>query len=191
MSSQSDKQKLRDALREQRKQLTPSCREEAALALAQQLAQLIPSYQKIAYYWPLQNEMDPRPLMQTLKGPHYLPVIASDSLQLKFYPYEPGDPLQPNRFGILEPTISRKTPITPEELDIVLVPLLGFDLKGSRLGMGGGYYDYNFSFLKNNLQPKPLLIGLGFEFQKLADIPEDPWDIHLHWVATESRVYQF
>lgn len=81
--------------------------------------------------------------------------------------------------------------IFPKNLDFVLVPLVGFDLRGHRLGMGGGCFDKTFAFLLEGSSSKPLLIGLGYECQEVADLPKEEWDVSLAGVLTERKFILF
>ena len=76
------------------------------------------------------------------------------------------------------------------ELDLILAPLVGFDTHGNRLGMGGGYYDRTFAYLKHRLHwQKPRLIGLAYELQRVADLANHAWDVPLQSVVTEQHIY--
>lgn len=97
--------------------------------------------------------------------------------------------LTTNRFGILEPqplgVLQR-----PQHLDLIVVPLLGFDRQGARLGMGGGYYDRTFAFrLKRKAWRRPLLVGLAFACQEVTHVPRNAWDLQLDYVVTNTAVY--
>jgi 5-formyltetrahydrofolate cyclo-ligase len=77
--------------------------------------------------------------------------------------------------------------IAARKLDLVLTPLVAFDKNCQRIGMGGGYYDRTFSFLRARQQLlKPKLVGLAFACQQVPEIPANPWDIRLYSVITES-----
>lgn len=71
------------------------------------------------------------------------------------------------------------------------MPLVGFNLQGHRLGMGGGYYDRTFQFLRDETIHKPFMLGLAYELQKMEYIPVDPWDISMDGVLTEEKLYLF
>ncbi len=75
-------------------------------------------------------------------------------------------------------------------LDAVVVPVIGFDSRGWRLGQGGGYYDRTFGFVSRKARPRPLLIGLAYECQRLASAPREAHDVRLHAVLTERRLYR-
>lgn len=193
MSTSNEKMLLRTKLREQRSQLHIDFCKTAAKQVADQLKllALLQSAKHIAYYWPMQNELDPTPLIQELNSSiHYLPVLDNQTKVLQFYSHEKNETLINNKLGIPEPSINNSA-ILASELDVVFVPLLGFDLKGNRLGMGGGYYDHSFAFLNNTEKKKPILIGLAYDFQKLDDIPSEAWDVKLDYVATELDLYSF
>lgn len=74
--------------------------------------------------------------------------------------------------------------------DLVLVPLVGFDDDGNRLGMGAGFYDRHFAFLRHRMAwHRPLLLGLGFELQRVARLPAKPRDVPLWGIVTERGVH--
>jgi 5-formyltetrahydrofolate cyclo-ligase len=187
--------RLRQSIRRQRRSLT---RAEAAFC-AEQLAQrtarhnLVLKSQRIAAYLAADGEIDPYPLMQSLwqlGKTIYLPVLVTFSRQqLWFAEFEPSDELAFNRFGIPEPV--RRRLIKPSALDLVLTPLVAFDCSGHRIGMGGGYYDRSFAFLRRRQHlRKPHLLGLAYELQKQDVIIPNDWDIPLDAVATEMHIYQ-
>ena len=96
--------------------------------------------------------------------------------------------LRQNRYGIGEPAGLRYCAIAPAQLDIVLLPLAGFDKNGGRLGMGGGFYDRCFAFKKRSAQQKPLLIGIAHHCQEVSALPVDNWDIGLDMIITDRAV---
>lgn len=186
---------LRQTIRRQRRALTHS---EAAVC-AEQLAQqarkhpLLLHSHRIAAYLSNDGEMDPYPLLQSLWSAGkqvYLPVLVPFSRQtLWFARFNPDDMLAVNRFGIPEPVQRRL--IKPSALDLVLTPLVAFDAAGHRIGMGGGYYDRTFAFLRQRQHwHKPSLLGLAYEFQKQATIKPNKWDVPLDAIATEARIYE-
>lgn len=108
---------------------------------------------------------------------------------LKFVEYKKNDFLQLNKYSILEPVFSAEKLLEEKKLDVVLVPLLAFDLNGHRLGSGGGYYDRTFSFLVSRERPlKPYLIGIGYNVQQSNDLEEDEWDIVLDGMLTDKKL---
>jgi 5-formyltetrahydrofolate cyclo-ligase len=118
----------------------------------------------------------------------YAPLLIGD--RLAFRSLEPGSPLTANRFGIPEPTTGAA--IDPRSLDLVLTPLVGFDRSGTRLGMGKGYYDRTFRFLRHRRNwLKPKLIGIGFDFQEVSTIATAPWDVPLWGVVTNDGARHF
>lgn len=141
----------------------------------------------IAAYCATRDEFDTRPFIATICETKrcYLPVITHNK-SLIFVRYQPGDRLKPNAFGILEPTEPKEV-CEPAALGMVLLPLLAFDALGHRLGMGGGYYDRTFEFLKTQpaMSKRPHLAGLAYALQEADDLPVDPWDVTLDSVITE------
>jgi 5-formyltetrahydrofolate cyclo-ligase len=184
--------KLRRELRTRRAALGPGDRLAAADAVATHLAAQPtlrePGY--VAGYWAVSGEL-PLHAVQLRLAPGQvwcLPVVQEDGL-LRFAPWRPGDPLEPNRYGIPEPTHGTEATLPPEALRLVLMPLLGFDREGGRLGMGGGYYDRSFAFRQSRPAP-PVLVGVGFACQELPALDPEPWDVALDAVLTERGFHR-
>ncbi len=124
----------------------------------------------------------------------YLPLVA-DNNRMSFVAYDSDTSLVANRYGILEPAAETARYRAPETLDVVLVPLVGFDSQCNRMGMGGGYYDRAFAEQKNTRNtasdsntPKPLLIGVAYDLQRVDTVFPDWWDVPLDVVVTPTEV---
>jgi 5-formyltetrahydrofolate cyclo-ligase len=120
----------------------------------------------------------------------YLPRIDNYRLGRMSFARCDGD-LRPNRYGIAEP--GQAAPARrAADLDIALLPLVGFDAHGVRLGMGGGYYDRAFAFRRYpRAVPRPRLIGIAFACQQVDALPVAPHDVRLDAVVTESGLTRF
>lgn len=193
MTTSTNKGLLRQSLRFKRQQISVEQQEKKALAAAQQLSDLPDFIQAkhIAGYWPVDSEMSPLPIFEAAFAQQkqcYLPLIQEDSKALQFVEYKLNDALIPNRYGILEPDPSERSSYPLEKLDLILVPLVGFDESGHRLGMGQGYYDQTLQYLNNK---KPLVLGLAYEIQQIETLPKDEWDVALHGILTEKRYLTF
>ncbi|WDR01170.1 5-formyltetrahydrofolate cyclo-ligase [Devosia algicola] len=140
----------------------------------------------VAGYWRIRDELDCQPILVRLMDslqPVVLPVVMGPNEPLELRVWEQGAALYPAGFGTLAPA-----DLAPRaEPDIVLMPLLGFDAKGTRLGYGGGYYDRTLAHFKK----RPRLVGLAFCAQELDDIPREDHDMPLDAVVTEDGVRQF
>lgn len=189
-----DRSSLRRSLRLKRKTLTPAQQADAALSATQQLTAL-PEYRAakhIAVYWAADGELDPALLAAHARaqGSHiYLPVISINHAGLRhmeFREYLPTATVAANHFGIPEPLADAAT-LAPTELDMVIVPLVGFDPNGNRLGMGGGFYDTSFAFKKEG-DATPLLVGFAHSCQACSALPAEEWDVPLDLIVTEQSV---
>lgn len=147
----------------------------------------------IACYFSTQDELDTTRIITAVLNDDkncYLPVVANNIEVMQFAHYDDKTLLHQNRYGILEPLFPDYINIAL--LDIVLMPLVAFDKRGYRLGMGGGYYDKTFSFLVSKARPaKPLLMGLAYAKQETAMIPEDVFDVTLDAIITEHGIHWF
>lgn len=187
------RQLSRKQLRQQRAKITFNEQKIASNLITEQLSHhpIFLLSQTIASYIPIQHEIDPSVLIQKAwnnKKACYLPILQAQ--QLIFCAYQANTLLKKNQWAILEPPLSLETCISPENIDLVLVPLVGFTEKGQRLGMGAGFYDRSFAFLLNSPRPtRPFLLGLAYEWQKLTAFTEKNWDVPLNAVITEKKIY--
>ena len=157
-------------------------------------AKLFMRVRRIGFYLPFGGEMDLLPLLNQalqLGKACYLPIVPQKfQRQLKFSRLTARRSWYLNRFGIHEHWSPRQ--IRARQLDLLFVPLVGFDEVGYRLGMGGGFYDASLAYLRRRkVWRKPYLVGVGYECQKLAKVPHDPWDMPLDAVVTEKQLYRF
>ena len=193
--NQSQRQQLRKLIRQRRQQLSPAQQQQAANDLVSQaLALPALSYsQHIALYLANDSELDTFPLIQTLwqQGKQlYLPVLHPFAAgYLLFVRYDKDTLLYPNRFGIPEPLAQCHRLLPVNQLDIIFTPLVAFDLKGNRLGMGGGFYDRTLSQLPTKSRSK--VIGLAHNCQQVDAVPTDSWDIPLNKVITPGEYFDF
>lgn len=120
----------------------------------------------------------------------YLPRITSFRRRQMVFA-SAGGSRRANRYGIAEPVPGSRE-IHASMLDIVLVPLVGFDARGARLGMGGGYYDRAFAFRRHRrVLSHPRLIGIAFACQEVDALPATVHDVFLDAVVTEHGLTRF
>lgn len=189
-----DYRALRQEIRARRRAMAPAEARHAALQLARILRRdrLIRNSRRIAAYIAADGEMDPQPLIENLWSlgkAVYLPVLVPFTRnRLWFARYTPESRLVINRFGIPEP--DRAELVRAGALDLVLTPLVAFDHTGHRIGMGGGFYDRSFAFLRTRRHwHKPRLLGIAYGFQQQSVITAAPWDVPLDAIATETGVH--
>ena len=177
---------LRQQLRQRRRDLPAAVRLAAAEHLADGLLALpfAPTQGHVAGYWAMDGEIAlHRWQMQLPAGLTYcLPVLHEKTL--RFAPWRPGQALTTNRFGIPEPDLALDDTLAPEQMALVVAPLVGFDAQGRRLGMGGGWYDRSFAFRHQRPAP-PWLVGVGFSVQQVDDLPVQPWDVAVDAICTD------
>jgi 5-formyltetrahydrofolate cyclo-ligase len=182
-----DKAALRRRARVLRRALPADDRRRAEYAIAGHLREraLRADWRRVAAYAASASEADLAPWFDTVGGDVRLalPAIDADGV-LAFRDWRPGDPLVPGPFSISQP-VAAAQPLDPALFDVVLLPLLGFDARGMRLGSGAGYYDRAFAFRRRQAPP-PRLVGVAFEAQRFERLPRDPWDVTLDAVVTEA-----
>lgn len=187
---------LRRVLRQRRRALSRSQQRLAARNLYRQLAQS-PQFRRarhIALYLPNDGEIDPRPLLVAAqkRGKHtYLPVLSAwPRTKMVFQRVSQHEKLAGNRFRILEPRTQPKRQRKVWALDLVLLPLVGFDDRGGRLGMGGGFYDRSLAYLRMRKNwHMPTLLGLAHECQRVEELTMASWDVPLQATVTDKAWY--
>ena len=142
----------------------------------------------VSGYFPIRSEADPLPLLDELGrlgAICALPRVAGAELPLTFHVWEPGNTTQKGPFGTRVPP--RDAPLLVP--DIVLVPMLAFDLVGMRLGYGGGFYDRTLEKLRD--EGDCLAVGIAYAAQERDELPHDSYDEQLDWVVTEMGCRRF
>lgn len=172
---------LRQTLRDRRRALDPAFRAAAAEQLADALPTMPPAA-VVAAYWPRGSELDIRPALRRLAGAGHalaLPVVVERDTPLVFRQFRFGDPLV--RGNGADVPVDQAPELEP---DVLLVPLLGFDRTGARLGQGAGYYDRTLARLRARRAVRA--IGVGFAVQEVPDVPAGPLDQRLDLIVTEA-----
>lgn len=182
--------KVRQQMRSQRRALSDqqSLNYATNFALLFSNSKTFRTARHIAFYMANDGELDLSPLIQIAwsRGKTcYLPVLnAPYDKRLKFAKYVTGAPMGKNRYGIDEPMVAARKHRLGINLDLVLTPLVAFDNKGNRIGMGGGYYDRTFAYQKHRQHwHRPKLIGVAYDFQRVKKIKAESWDVPLHSIA--------
>lgn len=190
-----DAHSLRKHLRKGRSTLTSSQRQNKNASIVKYLEQLtlLKQASSVAAYLSYGPEPDIGLTIEKIVADQkscYLPCICENKT-LVFKEYLGSHRLTPNTFGILEP-LDNHCSINASQLDIVLMPLVGFDPYGNRLGMGGGYYDRTFAFKHSTLTfRKPFLLGVSYALQEVSALHTNHWDIPLDGVVTEDGIKMF
>jgi 5-formyltetrahydrofolate cyclo-ligase len=181
---------LRDRGIEERSKLPDQLHAEYSLSICRRFlnSPFFFRCQNIACYLSFADEVDTSMIIERAwrtKKRVFVPIIETGH-EMRFIEIKRNTRIERNQYGIWEPVSGHE--ISPRELDVVVTPLVAFDEKLHRIGMGGGYFDRCFSFLKGNQQwVHPKLVGLAFECQKVEKITPKPWDIRLYHVFSESN----
>ena len=182
----------RTQLRARRQALTNPFREKAAVSMTEQMLSVLSHARAIhiGTYHSLPEEMGTTYLINALMSLDkqvYLPtIIESPSPLLNFISINKKTHFSKNKYQIFEPEINDDNKlIKVSQLDALILPLVGFDLMGNRLGMGKGYYDRTLACC----HPHPLLIGIGYACQTLNEVPHNEKDVKLSIIITESQTH--
>jgi 5-formyltetrahydrofolate cyclo-ligase len=181
----SAKQELRDEISQKRSALSPNFRKEAALSAAETFAAAVPikKGQVVSLYWAIRDELNTEPLLLHLVREGHtvcLPVVKGREVPLEFRVWRDDATLYPSGFGTLAP--GEDAPVV--EPDVMVLPMLGFDAKGNRLGYGAGHYDRTIASIE-----KPIFrVGYAYSAQEVDQLPVEPHDKPLDMVVTEAGV---
>ncbi len=138
----------------------------------------------VGIYWPIHREFDPRPAaiyFHQQGATLALPEVVNKHTPLCFQEWWPDAPMKKGAYGIPTPEDAEQI-----NVDVVMIPMLGFDSHGYRLGYGSGYFDRTLAVIK----PRPLAIGIAFEISRLNSVYPQPHDIPMDFVITEAGIYQ-
>lgn len=188
--------KTRREMRRRRRALTAHARRQAALAVRNHLnaARLLRPGMRVGVYLAVNGELDTRPII-ALARRHgcqvFVPVIRSHrGATMWFVPLT--EPLRSSRFGTPEPHTGRHAMVPTRWLDLVLLPVVAYGPTGERLGSGAGFYDRAFAHLHaRRAWRKPLLAGLAYHWQRVDELPAQPWDVPLAAVITDTGITRF
>ena len=189
-----DRRAQRQALRAVRAAIAPQQQRAAAAHVARWIAAtrwLAPG-RRIGLYAAVGHELDTVALLELIRQRGAIPFFPrlenQRARRMTFAPI--GRRHRLNRYGIVEPDTPQRT--SAAFLNIIFMPLLGFDSRGHRLGMGAGFYDRVLAFRRRRLHwPGPLLVGLAHACQEVTAIEATPTDIALDAVVTEMGIRFF
>lgn len=178
------RQKLRREMIGRREALSPEMHASLSAAVRARLHEAFPALPglTVGFCWPVQNEPDLRPLVSELcarGGRVALPVVIRAGAPLAFREWWPDQPLSPDRYGIPSPTDGDF--LVPQ---LLLIPVNAFDEGHYRIGYGGGFFDRTLA----TLSPRPLAVGVGFDFQKVECVRPEAHDQPLDVMITESSL---
>jgi 5-formyltetrahydrofolate cyclo-ligase len=189
-----NKNELRRTLRQARRVISQQQRRCAAQGLRRQVVRsgVLLRHRRIGFYLATGEEMDLLPLLNQaawMGKDCFVPVVPARFQRCLGFSLLTAMPRWYfNRYGIHEHWSPR--PARAWQLGVLFVPLVGFDEEGYRLGMGGGFYDASLAYLRQRKKwRKPLLVGVGYECQKVERVPREPWDVRLDAVVTEKNWY--
>ncbi|MEA9391733.1 5-formyltetrahydrofolate cyclo-ligase [Acerihabitans sp. TG2] len=189
------RQSIRNHIRTQRRQLTALQQTQAASSLMNRLLAdaRIAAASHLALFLSFDGELDTRPLIEVfwqLGKQVYLPVLHPFCPgHLLFQRYDANTPLLKNRLRIDEPKLDVTQLLPVARLQILFTPLVAFDERGQRLGMGGGFYDRTLRHWRRDAGFYP--IGLAHDCQQVAAVPDEPWDVPLPEIVTPSRHWRW
>ncbi|MEQ1944515.1 5-formyltetrahydrofolate cyclo-ligase [Mesorhizobium sp. VNQ89] len=163
----------RERLIAERLSIPTDTRAERSIEIARQLDILLGNVagRVVSLYWPFRGEPDLRPWVASLvarDATPALPVVIEKARPLVFRAYRPGDKLEKGVWNIPIPAVDE--PVTP---NVVIAPLVGVDPGNYRLGYGGGFFDRTLAALPR----KPLVVGIGYQTQRIPTIHPQPHDI--------------
>ena len=180
-----DKDRVRKILRGKKEAMVPEERLEKSYRICRYLTKIIRDGETVMVFTSKEKEVNTRPLIQALfrKGnPVVVPIIVKEDFSLRLSYLRDFSVLVPSTFGVPEP-IGSEIPAAAEDIGTIILPMLGFDRTGGRIGYGAGYYD---RFLSKNQNLRK--IGIAFACQEVENLPVDENDIRMDVIITENGI---
>lgn len=190
-------QTIRETLRQQRQAISTAKKAAYAKEIYKQFLNyyaqfLTSSPKKIASYYASEEEISPRWIDEMLSQSHQLfyPALHPFKKRQLFFAQK-TDIKKHNKYGLQEPLFIAENTLAPWELDVILVPLVGFDLNKNRIGMGGGFYDNSLQFCK--VFNRTEFVGIAFDEQQFSGfehklVAMNDWDIKMDTIITPTRI---
>jgi len=192
-----DSSATRRDIRIRRRSLSPAEQKRNGEAICRHLLSwpVFLKTESIAVYFNSDGEVDLSPVVEhawSMGKKVYLPMLHPFAgNRLWFGAWDRDQRLIPNRYNIPEPDPRVSKPLHGLRLDMVMMQLVAFDLRCSRIGMGGGFYDRTFAFrLRNKNWRRPKLIGIAHDLQRIQRLERNAWDVQMDAVVTERKRYQ-
>lgn len=191
-SSKEQRNLLRQEILAIRRQLTAKESAQAGLSILKTIMQMnvFKRTVNVASYISLSGELCTQDMNEYFMTRHHLCLpymVTGQKGKMDFYSFKKGDELVENRFHILEPKNQPENLVSEDKIDVIIVPLVAFDNKGNRMGMGGGYYDRMLKKVRKDC----LVIGVAYEFQQVDELLVEEWDMPMDIVITEKNCYEF
>jgi 5-formyltetrahydrofolate cyclo-ligase len=180
-----EKSRIRQILRERKNAMTPEERLTKSRAISGHLMPLIRDNETVMAYTSKEMEVNTVPIIRSLLDrniPVIVPIIVKEDISLRLSYLRDFAALVPSTFGVPEP-IGSEIPARGEDVDTIILPMLGFDRSGGRIGYGAGYYD---RFLEKF--PSLRKIGIAFACQEIEKLPLDPTDVRMDHIITEEGI---
>jgi 5-formyltetrahydrofolate cyclo-ligase len=195
--SPTDPARRKQALRTEFRQSRLALNDQVRRRLDQRIQQHLVAHVKhsspdwIGAYLPFDGEPDLEPALMALRErgfPVALPVLSSsDSGTMTLHAWTRDTPLVRNRYGIREPVTGEAVAL--ENIGLLLIPLVAYDRNGTRLGVGGGYYDRLLAMASPDRGP--LLAGIAYSLQQAHTLPREDWDVPLQSLLNENGWFSF
>jgi 5-formyltetrahydrofolate cyclo-ligase len=179
------KENVRKILRQRKEEMQPEDRLEKSRRICRHLMAVIGKGETVMVFTSKEKEVNTKPLILSLfrqKNPVVVPIIVKEDCSLRLSYLRDFSALVPSTFGVPEP-IGSEIPVDPRDIGTIILPMLGFDRAGGRIGYGAGYYD---RFLSKH--PVLKKIGIAYGCQEVGEIPVDENDIRMDLIITENGI---
>lgn len=188
MNQATDKQSIRRILRQRRRDFVAARNGQPWTLPEDRFGSLLDHGVTVASYQPYGAEADPEPIVDLARralAAVAWPRVDADG-QMRFYSLGPSQRMTPDASGMMAPAEDAHS----ARPSLILLPLVGFDRAGTRLGQGGGHYDRALAVIEQSLDaasPRPVCIGIAWSAQEMPTLPRDPWDMPLDHIITEKE----
>lgn len=179
------KERVRKILRQRKEAMRPEDRLRKSKAICRHLMQCVREGETVMVFTSKEKEVNTGPLIMALfecKNPVVVPIIVKEDCSLRLSYLRDFSALVPSTFGVPEP-IGSEIPAAAQDISTIILPMLGFDRTGGRIGYGAGYYD---RFLSKNVHLRK--IGIAFACQEMESLPVDENDIRMDAIITEDGI---